>query len=154
MFAKNAWEQYGDRWRSQEKTKDSWNRLYSHMREFEYLIGGFPPQLRQHSDTLKQIHKDSVVIENNLIDMKTAAYEVHRKIGAMENCLLSSDMEVSIEEATRHVLKLTYVSIEMVENDGFARSLKGQILSRVSEKFGFDKTEELKHERQYLALEV
>ena len=124
------------------------------MREFKELVERLPPQLHDQSETLKRLHRQSIQIENALIDMKTNSYEVCRKIGAMENCLLDSDMEVSVEEATRHVLNVTYVSVEMIESDAFARDLKGQILARVSEKFGREKTEELKHERQYLPLEI
>ena len=124
------------------------------MREFKELVERLPPQLQDQSETLNRLHRQSIQIENALIDMKTNSYEVCRKIGAMENCLLDSDMEVSVEEATRHVLNVTYVSVEMIESDAFARDLKGQILARVSEKFGREKTEEPKHERQYLPLEI
>jgi hypothetical protein len=105
-------------------------------------------QLR--TDT-EQLFAANVEDEHSMIDTKKIAADVYNKLYDMEVQVLSTEVKISIEDALRHVLKLTYISVDMVDQDEHVKVFKGLILGSIADKYGREKTEELKQDRQLLA---
>jgi hypothetical protein len=153
-FASNAHDQYGSRRSNQESVRNNLGWRHTAMRDLKEHTDRVVQELREGEKLLEIDSLNTVNEEHRIIDAKGVSAEVFAKIYDMEVCLTSRDLELSVEEAVRHVLKLLYVSVKMVDGDEHVQGFKKQILNEVSSRYGPDKVEELKREKRYLEFEI
>ena len=150
LFCANAWNQYGGRKADQEllRNRNGW-RLRG-QEDYVELTETVNKQLVIHRDTINNTFAGTIETENMIIDRKKVADEVYNKVYDMEVCLISREIELSVEDAVRHILKLVYLSLAMVDQDEHVKKFKGRILAAISDKYGRERTEELKKARKLL----
>lgn len=154
FFCANAWDQYGGRKRDQESLRNRLGWRHTHMRQLQALIETALGQLDVEAKRVDLSFAGCLESEEKIIDSKKVADHVYDKIYDMEVCLTSRDIEISVEDAIRHILKLLYLSLAIVDEDTHIQDFKRKILEAISEKYGVEKTEELKQEKKLLEFDI
>ncbi|CAI7565811.1 unnamed protein product [Penicillium glandicola] len=152
LFVANPREKWGSRYSTlaHELPGDE-AQMQRHQAELDCLhsIGD---RLRREYADLEKEYGASRKMQNCVIEAKMVAAEIYSKVYDMEVALTSPDISLCVEDAIRHILQLTTISVKMIDEDPEVRDFKVSILDQVNQKYGPEQAAELSKERKYLEL--
>lgn len=99
---------------------------------------------------LDEEYRASQKLQNCVIEAKSAAAEIFSKVYDMEVALTSPDISLCVEDAARHILQLTSISVKMIDEDPEVKDFKAAILTEMEKKYGMEQLAELRKEKKYL----
>jgi hypothetical protein len=87
-----------------------------------------------------------------MIEAKMVAAEIYSKVYDMEVALASPGISLRVEDAIRHILQLTTISVKMIDEEPEVMDFKFSILDQVNVKYGPEQAAELRNDKKYIEL--
>ena len=109
-------------------------------------------RLRSELAELEKEYRASQRMQSCVIDAKMMAAEIYYKVYDMEVALTSPEISLCVEDAIKHILQLTTISVKMIDEDPEVRDFKVSIQGQVDQKYGPERAAELMKEKKYLEL--
>jgi hypothetical protein len=125
------------------------------MQEKQYdlqRMSGMGDRLGRELAELESKYRASQRMQNCVIEAKMVAAEIYSKVYDMEVALTSPEISLRIEDAIRHILQLTTISVKMIDEDPEVRDFRVSILNQVNVKYGPEQAAELRNEKKYIEL--